>query len=159
MFSNQCFHFLDILRSGVAGSCDSFVFSFLRKLHTIFYSGYAVLHFQQQCISISICSLSSSTFVISRLFVNSHANRASHVALMVKSPHASPGDIRNSVRSLCWENAWRRAWQPTPVFLPGESHNRGAWQATVHGITLSQTQLKQLSMQCKRYEVDISLQM
>ena len=28
---------------------------------------------------------------------------------------------------------WRRAWQPTPVFLPGESLDGGAWQATVHG--------------------------
>ena len=27
-----------------------------------------------------------------------------------------------------------RAWQPTPVFLPGESHGqRGAWWATVPG--------------------------
>ena len=26
---------------------------------------------------------------------------------------------------------WRRAWQSTPVLLPGESH-RGALQATVH---------------------------
>ena len=24
------------------------------------------------------------------------------------------------VRSLGWEDPWRRAWQPTPVFLPGE---------------------------------------
>ena len=32
---------------------------------------------------------------------------------------------------------WRRKWQPTPVFLPGE----GAWWATVHGVTKSQTQL------------------
>ena len=30
---------------------------------------------------------------------------------------------------------WRRKWQPTPVFLPGESH--GAWQATVHGVAKS----------------------
>ena len=29
---------------------------------------------------------------------------------------------------------WRRAWQPTPVFLPGESMDRGAWQATVHRV-------------------------
>ena len=30
---------------------------------------------------------------------------------------------------------WRRAWQPTPVFLPGEfSLDQGAWQATVHGV-------------------------
>ena len=25
------------------------------------------------------------------------------------------------VRFLGWEDPWRRAWQPTPVFLPGES--------------------------------------
>ena len=29
----------------------------------------------------------------------------------------------------------RRAWQPTPVFLPGESLDRGAWQAVVPGMT------------------------
>ena len=40
---------------------------------------------------------------------------------------------------------WRRAWQLTPVFLPGESHERGAWQATVHRVQKSQTHLKQLS--------------
>ena len=57
---------------------------------------------------------------------------------------------------------WRRAWQPTPVFLPGESHgqrslegngnppqysclenpmDRKAWQATVHGVAKGWTQL------------------
>ena len=41
---------------------------------------------------------------------------------------------------------WRRAWQPTPVFLTGESSlDRSAWQATVHSVTQSQTRLKQLS--------------
>ena len=25
------------------------------------------------------------------------------------------------VQSLGWEDPWRRAWQPTPVFLPGDS--------------------------------------
>ena len=31
---------------------------------------------------------------------------------------------------------WRRKWQPTPVFLPGESHPRdgGAWWADVYGV-------------------------
>ena len=29
---------------------------------------------------------------------------------------------------------WRRAWQPTPVFLPGESHG--------HRVAKSQTRLK-----------------
>ena len=27
---------------------------------------------------------------------------------------------------------WRRAWQPTPVFLLENSMDRGAWWATVH---------------------------
>ena len=37
---------------------------------------------------------------------------------------------------------WSRKWQLTPVFLPGESPmDRGAWQATVHGVAKSQTRL------------------
>ena len=28
------------------------------------------------------------------------------------------------VQSLNWEILWRREWQPTPVFLPGESHGQ-----------------------------------
>ena len=40
---------------------------------------------------------------------------------------------------------WRRAWQPTPVLLPKESQDRGAWRATIHGVAKSQTRLKQLS--------------
>ena len=34
---------------------------------------------------------------------------------------------------------WRRKWLPTPVFLPGESHGRGARWAIVHGVAGSQT--------------------
>ena len=30
----------------------------------------------------------------------------------------------------------RRKWQPTPVFLPGDYIDRGAWLATVHGVTV-----------------------
>ena len=40
---------------------------------------------------------------------------------------------------------WRRAWQPTPVFMSGKSMNRGAWWATFHGVTKGRTRLKQLS--------------
>ena len=36
------------------------------------------------------------------------------------------------VRSLGWKDPWRRAWQPTPVFLPRELMDGGAWQAAVH---------------------------
>ena len=36
---------------------------------------------------------------------------------------------------------WRRKWQATPVFLPGEFCERGVWWATVHGVAKSRKQL------------------
>ena len=36
---------------------------------------------------------------------------------------------------------WRRKWQPTPVFSPGESHGQRRLAATVHGVANSQAQL------------------
>ena len=40
---------------------------------------------------------------------------------------------------------WRRKWQPTPVFLPGESRGRRAWWAAVYGVAQSRIRLKWLS--------------
>ena len=37
---------------------------------------------------------------------------------------------------------WRRAWQPTPVFLLGESHGQRSLWATVCRVEKSQTWLK-----------------
>ena len=37
---------------------------------------------------------------------------------MVKNLPANAGDMRQGFDS------WTRAWQPTPVFLPGESHGQ-----------------------------------
>ena len=39
-----------------------------------------------------------------------------------------------------------RKWQLTPVFLLENPMDRGAWQATVHGVAKSQTQLKRFIM-------------
>ena len=46
-----------------------------------------------------------------------------------------PGSILGLGRS------WRREWQLTPVFLPGEFHGqrKGSWKATVHRIVKSWT--------------------
>ena len=38
-----------------------------------------------------------------------------------------------------------RKWQPTPVFLPGESQGQRSLVAAIYGVTQSQTQLKRLS--------------
>ena len=40
---------------------------------------------------------------------------------------------------------WRRKWQPTPVFLPGESQGQGSLWAAVYGVAQSRTRLKRLS--------------
>ena len=43
------------------------------------------------------------------------------VAQMVKN---LPATQETRVWSLGQENPWRREWQPTPVFVPGESHGK-----------------------------------
>ena len=42
---------------------------------------------------------------------------------------------------------WRRKWQLTPVFLPGESQG---WSSLVCGVAQSRTQLKRLSSSSSR---------
>ena len=44
-----------------------------------------------------------------------------------------------------WKIPRRRAWQPIPVFLPGESHGQKSLQAIVHGVRKSWTRLKWFS--------------
>ena len=40
---------------------------------------------------------------------------------------------------------WRRKWQPTPVFLPGESQGKEAWLAAIYGVAQNRTRLKRRS--------------
>ena len=62
-----------------------------------------------------------------RLSVTQHARWGSwpRRPLAVKNPPANVGDIRD-IRSSpgAGKMPWRRAWQPTPRFLPGESHGQ-----------------------------------
>ena len=52
------------------------------------------------------------------------------VSLVAKTLKNLPAMQETWVRSLGWADPWvgqipwRRKWQPTPVFLPGESHGR-----------------------------------
>ena len=43
------------------------------------------------------------------------------VAQMVKNP---PAMQETGVQSLSQDHPFRKEWQPTPVFLPGESHGQ-----------------------------------
>jgi len=45
------------------------------------------------------------------------------VSPVVKNPPADARDLRNAGFIPGWGRVpWRREWQSTPVFLPGESH-------------------------------------
>ena len=71
---------------------------------------------------------------------------ASHVGLpwwLSSEESTCNGVQETSVHPWAREIPWRRAWQPTPVFLENPM-DRGAWQA-VCGVAKSQTRLKQLS--------------
>ena len=58
----------------------------------------------------------------------------------IKEFACSAGDL--GFNPWVGEIPWRRAWQPTLVFLASRiPMDRGAWQATVHGIAKSRTQL------------------
>ena len=47
------------------------------------------------------------------------------MAQLIKNP---PVMQETCVRSLGWEDPWRREWLPTPVFWPGEFHGLyGPW--------------------------------
>ena len=82
--------------------------------------------------SITLCGFVSSKQV------------ASQLALVVKNPPPSAREMRLGFSPQVGKIPWRRAWQPTPVFLPGESHRQRRW-ATVHGVTKSWTWLKWFS--------------
>ena len=57
---------------------------------------------------------------------------------MVTNPPANAGDTRR-VLSLGQEDLREEEMQSSPLFLPGESMDGGAWRATVHGVAKSQT--------------------
>ena len=64
---------------------------------------------------------------------------------MVKNLPDNVGDMRRRfdpwIRKICW----RRKWQPTPVFLPGEAQGRGSLVGCRLWVAQSRTRLKQLS--------------
>ena len=63
---------------------------------------------------------------------------ASLVAQTVKN---LPAVRKTRVQSLSQEDLWRRKWQPTPVFLPGESLGQRSLGGYNRGVAKSQTWL------------------
>ena len=53
-----------------------------------------------------------------------HPTWASQVGLVRKNPSANAGNMSCGFNPWVEKIPWRRAWQHTPVFLPGESHGQ-----------------------------------
>ena len=66
--------------------------------------------------------------------------RASQVALVVKNPPASSGDIKRH-RFNPWVCPWKRKWQLLHYSCLENPLDNGTWQATVHGVAKSWTRL------------------
>ena len=59
--------------------------------------------------------------------------------------------------SLFTVTYWRRKWQPTPMFLPGESQGRRSLGAAIYWVRQSWTRLKQLSSSSSSRSSRVSL--
>ena len=103
-------------QSGISGSYGSFIFNFLRILHTVFLISYTMSHSHQHCTRFPV---SLHPFQHLLIFDNGHLNRCDVVlhchficiSLMIIGFDPWVGKI-----------PWRRERLPTPVFWPGEFH-------------------------------------
>ena len=70
---------------------------------------------------------------------------------MVKNQPANAGDVRHlGLSPGSGRSSGEGHGNPLQYSCLENSMARGAWQATVHGVTKSRIQLKQLSMQATR---------
>ena len=67
------------------------------------------------------------------------------MALAVKNSFAKAGDVRCEFDSWVEKIPWRSLWQPTPVFLPGES----PWTEEPGGLESTEF-LSELEVQCEK---------
>ena len=120
--------------SGITGSYGSFIRSFLRNLHTVFHTGCYQFTFSPTVQEASLFCTSSLAFIVCRFFLMMAILTGVKWYLIVVSicislimsdvEHLFLCLLAKSFRSTYWPDYQRRAWQPTPVSLPGESHGQ-----------------------------------
>ena len=101
-------------------TCQTTYFSTLAYVLTYFST--SIMYYND---SLSIIRYLSTYIVLSRGFPG---------GAMVKNLPASAGDSGDtSLNPESGRFLWRRKWQPTPVFLPGEPYGQRSQWATVQG--------------------------
>lgn len=68
-----------------------------------------------------------------------------HHALVVRFQPTNAADKRRGFDPWVGEIAWKRAWQPNPELLPGESHRQKNW-AGYKSIRLQESDLTETAL-------------
>ena len=98
------------------------------------------------CFQVAPCLNMGITFS----FVEKTASFGCKIVIIPNDFHKEPAYLcrrrkRCGFDSWVGKIPWRRAWQPTGVFLLESPMDGEAWQATVHRVAQSQTRLKRVS--------------
>ena len=64
---------------------------------------------------------------------------------VVKNLPAGAGATGDEGLTLRWEDALEEERQPTPAFLLGNPTGRGAWRATIHGVTKESDMIERIN--------------
>ena len=103
-----------------------------------------------QSMGLQRVSYDWATEQVSRLIYKCKIS-CSQVALVVKKPAANAGDLSCGFDPWVGKVPWRRAWQSTPVFLPGKPHGeRSLTGYKVHRVATNRSLLKLLNTQVQR---------